>query len=305
MEQLAEMMAFAKVVEMKSFSAAARAMHTSKSLVSKQVASLESALGVRLLTRTTRRMSLTDIGAAYYQHCARIADEIEAARQTASLLQVEPRGVLKITAPIVFASMHLAGAIAAFLERYPQVEIELDTSDRVLDLVDEGYDLALRITNHPALATVSRKIVDLRWATCASPAYLARHGEPQTPQELSEHNCIYNHVLGGAARNWQFRIGKDTLTYTANGNCRANSTEVMRRLAVGGLGVVLFPTYVVGQDLADGTLTEILRDYTAFPDFALYATYMPNRYMQAKVRAFIDHLLDYFGNTSRWETGPA
>jgi DNA-binding transcriptional LysR family regulator len=303
MEQLAEMMAFAKVVELKSFSAAARAMHTSKSLVSKQVSSLESALGVRLLTRTTRSMSLTEIGAAYYQHCARIADELEAARETASLLQVEPRGVLKITAPIVFASMHLAGAIADFLERYPQVEIELDTSDRVLDLVDEGYDLALRITSNPALATVSRKIVDLRWATCASPDYLARRGEPQTPQELAGHNCIYNHVLGSTARNWPFRSGKETVIVTANGNCRANSTEVMHRLALRGVGVILFPTYVVGKDLAEGRLKEILPDYTAFPDFALYATYMPNRYMQAKVRVFIDHLLDYFGKTSRWESG--
>ncbi len=303
MEQLAEMMAFAKVVEMNSFSAAARALHTSKSLVSKQVTSLENALGVRLLTRTTRRMSLTDIGAAYYQHCARIADEIAAARETASLLQVEPRGVLKITAPIVFASMHLAGAMASFLERYPQVEIELDTSDRVLDLVDQGYDVALRITNSPALATVSRKIVDLRWATCASPAYLDRHGEPAMPQELSAHNCLYNHTLGAPARNWQFRSDKATVTITANGSVRANSTEVLHRLALRGVGIILFPTYVVGQDLANGTLKEILHDHTAFPDFALYATYMPNRFMQAKVRVFIDHLLDYFGKTARWESG--
>ncbi len=302
MDQLAEMMTFAKVVELKSFSAAARALNSSKSLVSKQISSLEGALGVRLLTRTTRSMSLTDIGAAYYQHCARIANEIEAARETASLLQSEPRGVLKITAPIVFASMHLAGAIAAFHARYPQVEIELDTSDRVLDLVDEGYDLALRITNNPAPTTVSRKIVDLRWATCAAPAYLAEHGEPQTPQQLQGHNCLVNHTMGGASRNWHFRKGKESVTVAVSGNSRANSTEVLRRLAVQGLGIILFPNYVVGKDMAEGRLKEVLPDHTAFPDYALYATYMPNRYMQAKVRAFIDHLLDYFGKTSRWES---
>lgn len=302
MDQLAEMMTFAKVVELKSFSAAARALNTSKSLVSKQVASLEQALGVRLLTRTTRSMSLTDIGAAYYQHCARIASEIEAARETASLLQSEPRGVLKITAPIVFASMHLAGAIAAFHERFPQVEIELDTSDRVLDLVDEGYDLALRITNNPAPTTISRKIVDLSWTTCAAPAYLAARGEPTTPQQLLEHNCLYNHSMGAVSRNWHFRKGKESVSIPVNGNSRANSTEVLRRLAVQGLGIILFPMYVVGKDVADGKLKEILTDQTAFPDFALYATYMPNRYMQAKVRAFIDHLLDYFGKTRRWES---
>ncbi len=301
MEQLAEMMVFAKVVEMKSFSAAANALNTSKSLISKQVSSLEGALGVRLLNRTTRSMSLTEIGSAYYQHCARIAHEIEAARETASQLQTAPRGILKITAPVVFASLHLAGAIDAFLKLFPQVEIELDTSDRIVDIVEEGYDLAIRITNSPGQTTISRKIIDLHWATCASPDYLKNHGEPQTPQDLLQHNCLVNHMLSHVNRGWSYTVNGKDVTVPVNGNCRVNSTAVMHQLALAGVGVVVFPTYIVGRDLQQGRLKRILCDYPASPGFGLYATYMPNRYMQTKVRAFIDHLIAYFGEEPAWD----
>src|SRR4051812_46590592 len=165
MDRLAEMMTFAKVVETKSFSAAAQALKTSKSMISKQISTLEHALGVRLLNRTTRSMSLTEIGSAYYEHCARIAQEIDAAEQTVTQLQVEPRGVLKITSPVIFASLHLAPALQTFLARYSQVEVELNATDRVVDVVEESYDLAIRITEHPALGMVARKIAPVRWAT--------------------------------------------------------------------------------------------------------------------------------------------
>jgi DNA-binding transcriptional LysR family regulator len=301
MDQLAEMMVFAKVVEMKSFSAAADALHTSKSLISKQVSSLESTLGVKLLNRTTRRMSLTEIGSAYYQHCARIAQEIEAARETALQMQSDPRGILKITGPVIFTALHLSGAIECFLQRYPQVEIELDTSDRVVDLVDEGYDLAIRITNSPLESTISRKIVDVRWVTCAAPAYLAKHGEPLTPQDLLQHNCLTNHKLANEKKQWTFRIDGKDITVPVSGNCRVNSTEAMHQLAVAGTGLALFPTYVIGNDLQSGKLKQVLSEYQAYPNFAIYATYMPNRYMQTKVRAFIDHLIAYFGAKPQWD----
>ena len=302
MEQLAQMMTFAKVVETKSFSAAARALDTSKSHVSKQIASLESALGARLLNRTTRRMSVTEIGGAYYEHCARIAHEIDAARETASQLQAEPRGILKITAPVVFAALHLADALHAFLQTHPHVQIELNASDRLVDLVDEGYDLAIRISDNPALATVARKIANLRWATCASPDYLQRQGEPASPRDLVEHNCLPLHAAPELRSSaWRYRIdGKDVLI-PVSGNCRANSSEVIHSLALAGSGIVLFPTYVVGADLQSGRLREILADYVAYSGAALYATYMPNRYMQPKVRAFIDHLVSYFGGEPRWD----
>lgn len=207
MERFAEMMTFAKVVETRSFSAAAVALATSKSMVSKQISALEHALGVRLLNRTTRRMSLTEIGAAYYEHCARIVQEIDAAEATVTQLQAEPRGVLKITSPVVFASLHLAPALSTFLQQHAQVEIELNATDRVIDLVEEGYDLAIRITDNPSPSMVARKIASVRWATCASPAYLKKHGTPRTPQDLMHHQCLTYQGAPALRSGWRYRSG--------------------------------------------------------------------------------------------------
>ncbi|OGB20541.1 MAG: hypothetical protein A3I66_05670 [Burkholderiales bacterium RIFCSPLOWO2_02_FULL_57_36] len=301
MERLAEMMTFAKVVETKSFSEAARVLATSKSLVSKQVSNLESALGVRLLHRTTRRMSLTEIGAAYYEHCVRIAHEIDAAGETVSQLQVEPRGVLRITSPVIFASLHLAPALRTFLLRHEQVEVELNASDRVVDIVDEGYDLAIRITDHPTATMVARKIAPVRWVTCASPEYLKRNGVPGTPQDLNNHQCLVYQGIPALRSGWRYRVGNKEVTLQISGRCRVNSSEVLLQMALDGMGIVLFPTYVLGPLLKSGRLKQILPEYVANADTSLYATYLPNRYMQPKVRAFIDHLLDHFGPEPHWD----
>lgn len=301
MEHLAEMMAFAKVVETRSFSAAALALKTSKSLVSKQVSTLESALGVRLLNRTTRRMSLTEIGAAYYEHCARIAQEIDAAAETVTQLQAEPRGVLRITAPVIFASLHLAPALRAFLKRYDQVEIELNASDRIIDIVDEGFDLAVRITDSPSPNMVARKIADVHWVTCASPAYLKRCGTPRTPQDLIHHECLVYQGIPALRSGWRYMIGNKEVSLQVGGKCRVNNSEVLLQLALDGMGIILFPTYIVGPHLKSGKLKAILPDSVANPDSGLFMTYLPNRYMQPKVRAFIDHLLAYFGPHPYWD----
>lgn len=301
MERLAEMMTFAKVVETKSFSEAAKVLATSKSLVSKQVGNLERALGVRLLQRTTRRMSLTEIGAAYYEHCVRIAHEIDAAGETVSQLQVEPRGVLRVTSPVIFGSLHLAPALSTFLQRYEQVEVELNASDRVIDIVEEGYDLAIRITNHPAATMVARKIAPVRWVTCASPEYLERNGIPETPQDLSQHQCLVYQGMPALHSGWRYRVGNKEVTQQVSGRCRVNTSEVLLQMALDGMGIVLFPTYVLGPLLKNGRLKQILPEYVANPDTSLYATYLPNRYMQPKVRAFIDHLLVHFGPEPYWD----
>ncbi len=301
MERLTEMMTFAKVVETRSFSAAAQALASSKSLVSKQVGNLESALGVRLLNRTTRRMSLTEIGAAYYEHCARIAQEIDAAAETVTQLQVEPRGVLRVTSPVIFASLHLAPALRTFLQRYEQVEVEVNASDRVVDIVDEGYDLAIRITDHPAPNMVARRIAPVRWVTCASPGYLERHGTPQTPQELAHHQCLVYQGIPALRSGWRYRVGSREVAVQVSGKCRVNNSEMLLQLALDGMGIVLFPTYILGHHLQSGRLKEILPDSVANPDMSLYATYLPNRYMQPKVRAFIDHLLEHFGPQPHWD----
>ena len=299
MEHLAEMMTFAKVVETRSFSAAAAALNTSKSLVSKQVGNLEKALGVRLLQRTTRRMSLTEIGAAYYEHCARIMQEIDAASETVTQLQAEPRGVLRVTSPVIFASLHLAPALRTFLARYENVEVELNAADRVVDIVDEGYDLAIRISDNPPPNMVARKIAPVRWATCASPEYLARHGTPERPQDLAHHQCLGSpHALRSG---WRYMHGGKEIHIAPVGRCRVNTSEVQMQLALDGMGIVLFPTYMLGHHLRSGMLKEILVDFVAYPDMALYAIYMPNRYMQPKVRAFIDHLMEHFGPQPPWD----
>jgi DNA-binding transcriptional LysR family regulator len=301
MERLAEMMTFARVVETRSFSAAARVMNTSKSLVSKQVSQLEDALGVRLLNRTTRSMSLTEIGAAYYEHCLRIAQEIDAAGATVTQLQAEPRGTLKVTAPVIFASLHLAPALQTFLQRHPQVEVELNATDRVVDLVEEGYDLAIRITDRPAPAMVARRIASVRWATCAAPAYLERHGIPQTPKDLARHNCLVYHGLHSTSHGWRYGVDGKEVVVPVSGNCRVNNSEVLHNMALSGMGIVLFPTYIVGPDLQSGRLREVLTDHVSYPQSDLYATYLPNRYLQPKVRAFIDHLLAFFGPQPAWD----
>lgn len=300
MEHLTEMMVFAKVVEMKSFSETARALNTSKSLVSKQINTLESALGVRLLNRTTRRMSLTDIGSAYYEHCLRIASEIDAARQTASQFQIAPRGTLKVTAPIMFASLHLPGLIGDFVERYPMVELELDTSDRVVDLVDEGFDVAIRISRSPAPGTVARKIAGLDVVTCAAPSYVASRGAPATPDDLHKHNCLVYHPSRAHIAGWEYAIGKKVVGIDVTGNCRVNSMIVLRSLVLSGVGIGVFPRYLVGADLRDGRLLAQLQEFVPPVTSALYVTYMPNRYMQPKVRAFIDYVTDWFGATPPW-----
>ena len=299
-EHLNEMMVFAKVVELKSFSDAARALQTSKSLVSKQITTLESALGVRLLNRTTRRMSLTDIGSAYYEHCLRIASEIDAARQTASQFQIEPRGTLKVTAPIMFAALHLPELIGEFLKRYPQVELELDTSDRLVDLVDEGFDVAIRISRTPAPGTVARKIADFDLVTCAAPSYLALHGTPASPEALLEHDCLVYNPSRSHRIGWEYQVGKKLVNVDVTGSCHGNSLGVLRSLVLSGIGIGVFPRYLVGMDLQEGRMQALLAKFAAPSNAGIYVTFMPNRYMQPKVRAFIDHATQWFGTTPAW-----
>lgn len=299
MERLAEMMTFVKVVETRSFSAAAKELGSSKSLVSKRVANLEHSLGVRLLTRSTRSMSLTESGATYYEQCARIAQAIEAAEQTVTRLQAQPRGVLKLTTPVVFGGLYMARVLKSFRERFPEVEVELNASDRIADLVEDGYDLAIRLIDEPPPLVVARRLAPVRWVSCAAPAYLQQHGVPQTPQDLLKHECLV--YLGSPMQaGWRYRIDGKLVTLNVNGHCRVNTSEVMVQMALAGMGIALAPTYVLAPYLKSGGLVEVLSDSIAYPDKSLWVTWLPNRYMQPKVRAFIDHLFEYFGPNPDW-----
>jgi DNA-binding transcriptional LysR family regulator len=246
-------------------------------------------------------MSLTESGAVYYERCAKIAMEIDAAEAEVTQMQVEPRGVLRITAPIIFAARHLAPAITTFLHLNEQVEVELNATERVVDIVEEGYDLAIRITDKPSSNMVARTIAPVRWVACASPAYLKKQGTPSTAQDLLKHQCLVHHEAPTLSNGWPCKLGNKMIKVPVRGNCRVNNAGVLLQLALEGMGIVLLPTYILGPHIKDGSLQQILPNNMAFPDMSLYATYMPSRYMQPKVRAFIDHLLDHFGREPSWD----
>lgn len=298
MQAVERMIVFAKVVDSGGFSAAARELGMSKSFVSKQVAALESELGARLLHRTTRRLSVTEAGAIYHEHCARVAQEVDAASQAVTRLRAEPTGTLRISAPVSFAAYHLAPVLDAFLQRHPRLRVDLDASDRPVDLADEGYDLALRLTGKPAPGLVARRLLTLDWVTCAAPSYLARHGAPTTPQALQEHNCIGYHGQPSTV-GWNYRVGGRAVNVHPRGNVRANQATVLHHLAVAGVGILHFPRYVVAADLRAGRLVELLADYRGpGPNTALYAVWLPDRYLPPKVRAFVDFMLERFGDAA-------
>ncbi|TVO57115.1 LysR family transcriptional regulator [Denitromonas halophila] len=299
MSKVDGMLIFARVVEAKSFSEAARRMNATRSKLSKAVAALEASLGVRLLNRSTRRLSLTEIGAAYYAHCARIVQELEDADQTIGHLQAEPRGVLKISASVAFGTLHIAPALPDFLARYPALSVDMTINDRIVDLADEGYDVAVRIVPEPAPALVARRLAPIRRMVCATPAYFRQHGVPRTPEDLVGHNCLhYTHM--GERDMWHFSGPVGRIAVPVSGRLHINDDEALSQAVLGGLGVALLPTFIVGADLQAGRLQAVLSEYVPVERFA-YAVYLPTRHLPAKVRVFIDFLLERFGPQPYWD----
>lgn len=301
MDPLDGIAAFARVVDSGSFSAAARRLTISKSAVSAHVARLERRLGVRLLNRTTRRLSLTEAGAAYYRHCARIVADAEAAEQAAGALQREPRGTLRVTAPDSFGWMHVAPAIPAFLERYPDLAIDITLSPAHVDLVDEKLDLAIRIGVLDDPSLVVRKLAPSRLVLCATRAYLERHGVPREPQDLVRHNCLCTTLLPWGDE-WRLAGKRGEVRVAVGGSLRSNSAEMLCAAAFEGTGIALLPTWAVYKALRTGALRRVL-DAWEPPASAVYAVYPGNRLMSMKVRAFVDHLARSFGRAPYWDDG--
>jgi DNA-binding transcriptional LysR family regulator len=300
MDPLEGIATFARVVEAGSFSAAAQRLKVSKSAVSAHVQRLEERLGVRLLNRTTRHLSMTEAGSAYYRHCAHILAEAEAAEQTAAALQHQPRGKLSISAPDTFGWMHVAPAIPDFLERYPGLAIDISLSERHVNLVDEGLDLAIRIGVLADSPLVVRRLAPSRLVLCAAPAYLAAHGNPGTLQELARHNCICFSAMPWGDE-WRL-VGKSGEVRVAVGGAYcSNSAEMLRNAALAGVGITILPTWVVADDLRSGALAQTLRGWEP-PASTIYAVYPGNRLMSAKVRAFVDHLVRRFGKVPYWDS---
>ena len=290
---LNSMAVFARVVEENGFTQAAQRLGLSKSAVSKHVSQLEDRVGARLLQRTTRRISLTDVGAAFYERCARILAEVQEAELAVSRLQSAPRGTLRLSAPMSFGRSHLGPAIAEFLQLYPELHIEMDMSDRVVDLVDEGYDLAVRIARLTDSSLIARRLCAAPRVICASPAYLATRGTPQRPTDLTSHNCLlYSYLSTGDTWHFPTDGGEDVAVHVT-GNLRANNGDVLLEGAMAGLGIAGAPAFMAEPALADGRLVEILKPYRDF-GAAVHAVYPHNRHLSVKVRAFIDFLAQRF-----------
>jgi len=294
-DRLAGMAVFAKVSETKSFSEAARRLGLSKSAVSKHITRLERDLKARLINRTTRRLSLTEVGSAFYEHCARMVAEAEAADLVVSRLHATPSGVLKLTVPSAFGHLQIAPGISALLTRYPEMAVQMAMNDRPVDLAEEGFDIAIRVTQEPPQNVVARKLTTIRWVTCAAPEYFARHGVPRTPRDLQAHNCLFYSFLESSIE-WRFRSPRGDATVRAAGNFTANNSEALREAAVRGLGIALLPTFTAAGDLREGRLTSVLEDYDVEGAVAndVYALYLPTRYISPKIRAFIDFFVEYF-----------
>ncbi|MFO1183384.1 MAG: LysR family transcriptional regulator [Bauldia sp.] len=297
---MAALQTFVSVATTGSFSEAARRLKTSKSAVSRTIGALETQLGVRLLQRTTRKLTLTEAGSGYRDRAQRIIADLEDADLALSNRPAAPRGRLKVSAPASFGCLHLAPAIPAFLKLYPDLAVDLVMSNRFVDIVEEGFDAAVRIGAQDESSLVARRLAPIRRVVCASPGYFRRRGKPKTPEDLRQHDCL---PLGEApsAREWRF-VGTDgtPLAVAANGRLSINNGEALRAAALAGLGIVNLPSFIVGEDLKAGRLVSVLDAFVP-QDTAVSVVYPEARHLSAKVRAFVDFLAGRFGPKPYWD----
>jgi DNA-binding transcriptional LysR family regulator len=299
MDRLGAMQAFVEVVERGSFSAAASRRGLSGAALSKSLAQLEQHLNARLLNRTTRRLSLTDAGRAYLERCRSILRDVEEAELAAAQVAVAPRGHLLVSAPSSFGAMYLAAAFNAFLRRYPEVTLELSLTDRFVDVVQEGFDLSIRIAELPDSSLVARRLAPCRRVYCASPDYLARYGRPQLPSELAGHRCLLN-TNSPRPGVWEFHGEDGVETVAVAGPLSTDSGQILHAAVLDGQGIALLPTFYVGPDLRAGRLEAVLPAY-CHPDIGIYALYASRRYLSAKTRALVEFLAERFAGVPEWE----
>jgi DNA-binding transcriptional LysR family regulator len=288
MDTLSAMVVFARVVEEESFSSAARRLGVSKATVSKEVARLEDHLGVRLLNRTTRRLSLTDVGQAFYERCARIVEEAEEAERAVTTWQSAPRGLLRVSAPVSFGRTWVAPHLPRFLAKYPDLKLELSLNDRFVDLIEEGFDVAIRIARLPDSSLIARRLSPSNRAIYAAPAYLKQHGTPAHPRDLTRHNCL-TYSLQATGDAWRLDGPGGEVSVRVDGSFRANNGEALVEAACAGLGIVMCPDFLAGDSVASGKLVRILpewSDHTA----SVYAVHPHVKHVPIKVRVFVDFL---------------
>jgi DNA-binding transcriptional LysR family regulator len=278
---------------------AADRLGISVSAVSRHVADLESRLGVRLLNRTTRRLSLTESGGAFHERAVQLLADLEEAEEAVGAGARVARGTLRITCPTTFGIHHVAGAVAAYAARHPQVRFDLDLSDRVVDLVEEGFDLAIRIGTVGSPALIVRRIGTSSLVCCASPGYVARHGEPHVPEDLAGHRCLL-YAYAPERDVWRFRGPDGEHAVAVSGAARANNGEMLTAMSVAGMGVHLEPDIVVAPHVRNGTLVRLLPGFEP-PSIPIHAVYLSRRHLSAKVRSFIDFIAGRFAEAPAWK----
>ncbi len=295
MDNLEGLPVFVRTVREGSFSAAARALDLTPSAVSKQIGRLEDSLAVRLFNRTTRRLSLTEEGAAFYERASRILADLDDAAASISSLRAVPRGRLRVTMPSGFGVIHLLPVLPAFYARYPEVALEIDLNDRFVDMVEEGFDVALRIGDLSDSSLIGRRLAANRRVLAAAPGYLDGVAPPQTPADLATHNCLV-YTYRAQRHDWHLvdEAGAETVV-TVGGTLETNNPMMLRGAALAGIGMVLLPLWLIGPDLKAGRLRRVLPDYH-WPDSAIQVVYPPGRHLSARVRCFIDFLVERFAD---------
>lgn len=287
---------FVQVVDSGGFSAAARVMGASKSHISQQVSRLEDKLGARLLNRTTRRVSLTEVGENFYDRCTRIIEDLNEAEQSVSSLQHEAKGVLKISAPSLLGEVHLVPALAEFQKQHPKLEIELDFRSRRVDLIEESYDIVVQLGARTDINVVNKKLCRTRFHVTASPDYLERFNTPDTPLDLKDHNCLmFTHY--GQSKPWKFVGKKGKSEVAVTGSWRSSSGHALRAAAIQGLGLVYLPDYYISEELKTGTLQTVLSDWSAI-ERDIVAIYQDRRHLSAKIKLCTEHLMHHFQSAS-------
>jgi DNA-binding transcriptional LysR family regulator len=299
MDKLDAMNAFAKVVAAGSYAEAARRLGLTRSAVSKAVMELEQLLGARLLDRTTRRVAPTEAGRAYYERCIAILADVEETEIQIARLHDAPRGVLKVNAPMSFGTRYLGGAVADFMARYPDLKIELILNDRVIDPLEEGVDVTVRIGVLADSSLIARRLAPARLVLAAAPAYLETHRAPQTPEDLAKHDCLtYGHMT--AVQRWTLTRDGTAIAVPVTSRLCSNNGDVLREAALSGNGIANLPTFLIGPDIAAGRLKVVLAETPPAP-LGIFALYAPNRYLAAKTRVFIDFLSERFGDAPEWD----
>ncbi|MBY4675490.1 LysR family transcriptional regulator [Marinobacterium arenosum] len=300
MERLNDIAVFIQVVECGSFTAAAERLGLSKSVVSKYVTRLENGLGARLLNRSTRRMSLTEVGQAFFTQSRRGLDAIEDAEAEVSRLQEAPRGTLKVNVPMSFGILHIAPLLPEFQSLFPDVSIDMTLEDRHIDVIEEGVDLVIRIAEMPDSSLVARRLGPCRHVVCASQEYFERWGVPRVPEDLHHHNAI-TYKYQESSAGWRFLSPEGRLiSVPVSGAIQVNNSLALREILIGGAGITLTPTFIVGADLQAGRLKAALTGYRA-PELSIYAVYPQRQHLLPKVRAFVEFVAERINETPYWD----